>query len=191
MGRPRGFDVDDAGALLLDVFWSRGYEGSTVRNLCAATQQRPASLYAAFGDKDRMFEAAMRRYLAWIERQLTPPVAGRDGVRHILETTCRLTVEDPERRGCLIINAVAERENLPAPVNATVAVSFSRLRELVRRQIEASFEAAPPAGADDMVNLLVGATVSIRLLGRSGATAPELQGIAAGAVAAFERWATA
>jgi TetR/AcrR family transcriptional repressor of nem operon len=189
MGRPRGFDIEDAETALLDAFWSKGYEGTPVRDLCAATSQRAASLYAAFGDKDAMFQAAMRHYLGWIERQLAPPTDGRAGVRHVLETTCRLTIEDPGRRGCLIINAVAERENLSPAVNATVGASFDRLRNLLRRQVDASFDETQPDGVDDMVNLLVGATVSIRLLGRSGATAPELHGIAAGAIAAFDRWA--
>jgi len=190
MARPRGFAVEDAQQALLDVFWSKGYEGSAVRELCAATGQLQGSLYAAFGDKDQMFQAAMGQYLTWIGGQLTPSADGRDGVRHILETTSRLTIEDPGRRGCLIINSVAERENLSPAANATVQASFDQLRALLRRQVEASFGANRPEDTEDMVNLLVGATVSIRLLGRSGASAQELTSIAAGAVAAFDRWAT-
>jgi len=189
VGRPRSFEIDDAEAALLDVFWSKGYEGSAVRDLCTATGQRPASLYAAFGDKDQMFQVALGRYLTWIEGHLTPPEEGRDGVRHVLETTCRLTLQDRRRRGCAIINAVAERENLSPRANATVQQSFDRLRNLLRRQVDASFPSSAPSGTEDMVNLLVAATVSIRLLGRAGATSEELRSIAAGAVEAFSRWA--
>jgi len=189
VGRPRSFEIDDAEAALLDVFWSKGYEGSAVRDLCTATGQRPASLYAAFGDKDQMFQVALGRYLTWIEGHLTPPEEGRDGVRHVLETTCRLTLQDRRRRGCAIINAVAERENLSPRANATVQQSFDRLRNLLRRQVDASFTASAPSGTEDMVNLLVAATVSIRLLGRAGATSEQLRSIAAGAVEAFSRWA--
>jgi TetR/AcrR family transcriptional regulator, transcriptional repressor for nem operon len=189
MGRPRNFTIDHAETALLDVFWSKGYEGSAVRDLCAATGQRPASLYAAFGDKDRMFQAALRRYLVWIEAHLTPPKDGRDGVKHVLETTARLTIADRQRRGCAIINAVADRENLSPQANATVQASFERLRQLLRRQVDASFGSARPDGAEDMVNLLVAATVSIRLLGRAGATPHELRSIASGAQEAFHRWA--
>ena len=128
MGRPRSFEIDDAEAALLDVFWSKGYEGSAVRDLCTATGLRPASLYAAFGDKDQMFQAALGRYLTWIEGHLTPPEDSRDGVRHVLETTCRLTLADRERRGCAIINAVADRENLSPEANATVQESFDPRR---------------------------------------------------------------
>lgn len=190
MGRPRGFVIDDAEAALLDVFWSKGYEGSAIRDLCAATDLRPASLYAAFGDKDQMFQTALRRYLTWIEAHLTPDEDGPDGVRHILETTCRLTLADRDRRGCAIINAVADRENLSPQANATVQESFERLRDLVRRQVHASFATAPPAGAEAMVNLLVAATVAIRLLGRAGASDDDLRSTAAGAVDAFNAWAS-
>lgn len=189
MARPRNFEIADAEAALLDVFWSQGYEGSSVRDLCAATGQRPASLYAAFGDKDQMFQAAMRRYVTWIDGQLTPPEDGRAGVRHVLETTCRLTLEDPARRGCLIINSVAERENLSPSANTVVQESFDRLRALLRRQVQRSFPATPPKGAEAMVNLLVAATVSIRVLGRAGATPRELRTTAAGAIEAFDCWA--
>lgn len=188
MARPRGFQIEDAEAALLDVFWAKGYEGSVVRDLCTATAQRPASLYAAFGDKDAMFQAAMRRYLEWIERELTPPADSADGVRHVLETTCRLTLADAARRGCLIINSVADRENLSPQANAAVRDSFDRLRELLRRQVHAAFAAEPPVDAEDIVNLLVAATVSIRLLGRAGATRAELTSIVDGALDAFSRW---
>ena len=189
MGRPRSFEIDDAEAALLDVFWSKGYESSGVRDLCAATGQRPASLYAAFGDKDQMFQAALRHYLVWIEGHLTPPEDGPDGVRHVLETTARLTLADRQRRGCAIVNAVADRENLSPRANATVQESFERLRQLLQRQVDASFTSEPPAGAEAMVELLVAATLSIRLLGRAGATSRELRSIASGALEAFQRWA--
>lgn len=190
MGRPRSFEIDDAEKALLDVFWSKGYEGSGVSDLCAATGLRPASLYTAFGDKDHMFQAALRRYLSWIEGELTPPEDGSDGVRHIVETTCRLTLADRARRGCAIINAVADRENLSPQANAVVQESFDRLRDLIRRQVHTSLSSAPPAGAENMVNLLVAATVSIRLLGRAGATPEDLHSTAAGAVDAFTTWAS-
>jgi TetR/AcrR family transcriptional repressor of nem operon len=188
VARPRGFQIEDAEADLLDTFWAKGYEGAGIRQLCAATGQRPASLYAAFGDKDAMFRASMQRYLRWIEGQLTPPEQGAAGVRHILETTCRLTLADRNRRGCLIVNAVAERENLSPEANAVTRDSFDRLRDLLRQQVHSGFEGGMPDGAEDMVNLLVGATVSIRLLGRAGASRAELAGIVSGALDAFSRW---
>ena len=181
--------MDVAEAELLDVFWSKGFEGSSVRDLCAATGQRTASLYAAFGDKDQMFLTALQRYERWIAEQLTPARDGRGGVEHVLKTTCALTIADQDRRGCLIINSVAERENLSTEANAAINKTFDRLRDLVGRQIAATFESEPPQGAQAMVDLLAGATIAIRLLGRAGAADHQLQSIAEGGIEAFRSWA--
>jgi TetR/AcrR family transcriptional repressor of nem operon len=181
--------MDLAAASLLDVFWSKGFEGSSVRDLCEATGQRPASLYAAFGDKDQMFLTALQRYEHWIADQLTPARDGRGGVEHVLETTYALTIADQERRGCLIINSVAERENLSTEANAAINRSFDRLRDLLGRQIAATFDSKPHQGAEAMVDLLAGATISIRLLGRAGAADHQLQNIAEAGIEAFRSWA--
>ena len=189
MARPRKFGIEDAEAKLLDVFWSRGYAGTSLRDLCEATEQRPASLYAAFGDKDEMYAIAMRRYAAWIESELSPRQDGAAGVRHILEAVARLTLEDGERRGCPIINSVAERENLSAQANAFVSESFAALRALFRRQVKACVGSdSSGSKIDAIVSLLVGATISIRVLGRAGATTEEIRRTAMSALDAFETW---
>ena len=189
MARPRKFEIEDAEAKLLEVFWSRGYAGTSLRDLCEATSQRPASLYAAFGDKDEMYAIAMRRYVSWIGSELTPRQDGAAGVRHILEAVARLTLVDGERRGCLIINSVAERENLSARANAFVSESFAALRALFHRQVKACVGAAASRSKiDAIVSLLVGATVSIRVLGRAGATTEEIRRISMSALDAFEGW---
>jgi AcrR family transcriptional regulator len=63
-GRPRGFDREEALDRAVEVFWREGYDGATVAELCRATGLNPPSLYAAFGDKARLFEAALDRYQA-------------------------------------------------------------------------------------------------------------------------------
>jgi AcrR family transcriptional regulator len=63
-GRPRGFDVDVALDRAIDVFWREGYDGASLTDLTAAMSITATSLYAAFGSKRQLFEAAFTRYLA-------------------------------------------------------------------------------------------------------------------------------
>jgi len=58
MGRPREFDPDTALAAIMEVFWAKGFEGASMRDLVVATGLKKGSLYAAFGDKRAMFIAA-------------------------------------------------------------------------------------------------------------------------------------
>jgi AcrR family transcriptional regulator len=64
MARPREFDEDEVLDLALATFWEHGYEGTSIDDLVAATGLGRASLYGAFGDKERIFARAVERYCA-------------------------------------------------------------------------------------------------------------------------------
>jgi hypothetical protein len=61
-GRPRSFDRDEALEHAMQVFWRQGYESTTIADLTKAMGINPPSLYAAFGDKEKLFLAAVERY---------------------------------------------------------------------------------------------------------------------------------
>jgi AcrR family transcriptional regulator len=93
MGRPRSFNEEEVLQATLQTFWSRGFDGTSIDDLTAATGLGRASLYGAFGDKEQMFRRAMEHYrvriepllaaahtqpvMAWLERFLS---ATADGV---------------------------------------------------------------------------------------------------------------
>ena len=45
-----------------DLFWRRGWAGTSLKDLEAVLQMKPGSFYAAFGSKDALFELAMEKY---------------------------------------------------------------------------------------------------------------------------------
>src|SRR5215831_19870947 len=114
MVRPRQFDADEVEDTLLDVFWSRGYAHTSIDDLAVATGLLRGSLYAAYPSKEEMFRAATRRYVAQLTAALASKRRGLDGAQHILDTVARLTAHDPERRGCLVLNAIPEAHALSA-----------------------------------------------------------------------------
>lgn len=61
-GRPRGFDRNEALARALVLFWQRGFEPTSIAELCQAMKINPPSLYAAFGNKASLFMEAVRFY---------------------------------------------------------------------------------------------------------------------------------
>jgi AcrR family transcriptional regulator len=103
-GRPREFCLDEALAAALRVFWTKGYDGTSLTDLTEAMGITRPSLYAAFGNKESLFRKALDLYerekLAYVDKALTQPTA-----RGVAETLLRgavnnvCSVEEPH--GCL------------------------------------------------------------------------------------------
>ena len=61
-GRPRGFCTEKALDSAMQVFWRKGYEGTSLLDLTQAMGINRPSLYAAFGSKEELFRKAVDRY---------------------------------------------------------------------------------------------------------------------------------
>ena len=61
-GRPREFEIEQALAAALQVFWDKGYEGASISDLTGAMGITRPSLYAAFGNKEELFKQALDLY---------------------------------------------------------------------------------------------------------------------------------
>ena len=62
MGRAREFDADEVLDKALTVFREKGYEATSVQDLVLRTGVNRASLYGAFGNKQKLFQRVMERY---------------------------------------------------------------------------------------------------------------------------------
>src|SRR6059058_2514400 len=61
-GRPRTFDPDTALRTALDLFWERGYDGTSLHDLAERMGIASASIYACFGSKEDLFRKVMALY---------------------------------------------------------------------------------------------------------------------------------
>lgn len=178
-GRPRSFDREAALAAAVELFWRAGYDRTSVAMLTSAMGVTPPSLYAAFGDKDRLFEEASTVYFArtceGVDAAFALPTA-REAVARMLEDTARVHTDTATPPGCLMLTEprlAAQRE-----------VLRQRLQERLDRGVR---EHDLPAGTDtdQLAAFLVAVLRGMSGSARDGGTAEELRGIAATAMAAF------
>jgi len=108
MGRPREFNFDEALDRALEVFWRKGYEGTSIPDLTEAMGINRPSLYAAFGNKEALFNKVLDRYSEksgkHVREALNEPKA-RAVVEKLLRGTVDLLSNPRQPQGCLLVQS--------------------------------------------------------------------------------------
>jgi AcrR family transcriptional regulator len=104
LGRPREFDTERALELAARLFWRKGYEGTSLSDLTETLGITRPSLYAAFGNKEKLFRLALARYEAkagaYRVNALDQPTA-YEVARGLLEGAAALHGDRNNPVGCL------------------------------------------------------------------------------------------
>ena len=109
----------------MELFWTQGYDATSVSDLTAVLGVHPGSLYRTFGDKHALFLHALERYRQSQARSLAAallaggPVLPR--IRAVLAGLIELAAEEGRPRGCLAANTAGEL--LPGDEAAAAAVA--------------------------------------------------------------------
>ncbi len=174
MARPRGFDEDEALQQAMLVFWRLGYVATSMSDLYAATGLKPGSLYAAFRDKETLFQRVFERYAAQFRATLPVGAEGLQAIRAWLDVQAGLATGDASRSGCLIVNTVAERSAHSETTRAMADARLAEIRAFFARHLAVAGCAgalADGVDAEAAADGLLGAVVAIMTLGRAGADA--------------------
>ena len=179
-GRPREFDVDDALAKALTVFWRNGYEAASMTELTAAMGITKPSLYAAFGNKEALFHKALDLYerekLTYMTSALEAPTA-RGVAERLLRGALQMQTSTCDPKGCLgVISTAAcgaEAEPIKAEVMKRRSSSEAALIARFERAV-AEGEVPPHLTAPALVRFLVALMQGLAIQGGSGATCAEL-----------------
>src|SRR4030088_380673 len=151
MGRLKAFDEDEVLDRAVDCFWQHGYEATSVRDLAERMGIGGASLYNAYGDKRALFITALARYadrsmrerIARLEKSGRP----KEAIRAFLAEIIDRSLEDPDRKGCLLVNSALDVAPHDAAIGRVVADYLDELRAFFRRNLAAARAArrgAPP-----------------------------------------------
>ncbi|TQR85176.1 TetR/AcrR family transcriptional regulator [Mycobacterium hodleri] len=107
MARPPEFDRAQALVKALHLFWDKGYERTTVRDLTEAMGISAPSLYNSFGGKKELFDEAVAEYTDSPMRVIPPGLQERTAravFAKILDIAIREYCSSTQPRGCLVIS---------------------------------------------------------------------------------------
>lgn len=112
MGRKKTYDRDELLGKAMEMFRDHGFAGTSTQMLTDRLGVNRFSLYAEFGSKQGIFDAALERYdEEVVERNFGPleaPGAGIAQVRALLEFFASASNGPASGRGCLLCNTAVE-----------------------------------------------------------------------------------
>jgi AcrR family transcriptional regulator len=193
LGRPRGFDPEQALDQAMHVFWEKGYEGASLHDLTAAMGIQPASLYKAFGNKQALFEQALTRYLvgpvAFIQGALSEPTAYAVAER-TLRDSAEFLAKQHTRCGCMTIQAALIGGKDSQPVREKLIALRLRGQKALRRRFERAQregDLAKTADASDLARFITTIFQGMTVQAINGASLEELLRLAETALHAWPK----
>ena len=136
MGRPKLFTREEVLSKTIAVFWEKGFSETTVQDLERVTGVNKSGLYAEFKNKEEIFLESLRFYLQTRggEELLRAEPKGWHNIRRFLEIghTCY-----SGRRGCFAVNSLRDVHILPPIAMKIVEASDTRLKQLIKANIQA------------------------------------------------------
>jgi TetR/AcrR family transcriptional regulator, copper-responsive repressor len=183
-GRPREFDRDEALECAMRLFWSRGYEATSISDLTKAMHITPPALYAAFGDKKRLFLEAVGRYEqghgCFVQKALLEEPTVERAMRRLLLGALKSFTNPKNPRGCLVVlgatNCTLEATDISKALADRRRMAVSAVRARIAAGKNAG-ELSDHADVDALTDMVTATLYGLAIKARDGISRARLQGI--------------
>ncbi len=139
MGRPAKFDRQAAVERVMNEIWRHGFEACSVKAISEKLGITRSSFYNAFGSREALFLEALTLYFTQSPDKALAEMDSKASVLKVLTNVfrevCRSRAADPEARGCMAVNCVAELvgvdDTLGPVLEKAILSSLDRLERLL------------------------------------------------------------
>lgn len=155
MARPKSFDKSQLLQKAMVLFWEKGYERTSIKDLERVFGLKPPSIYNTFGNKQTLFLNVIDCYLEQvIDSRIGDYLNQSSNAIEDLETFFRSAVgylmTDKPRFGCLLTNTAVETVHLTEEIDQKVQAGLTRLREAFYIELERAQESKDLATNEDL-----------------------------------------
>jgi TetR/AcrR family transcriptional repressor of nem operon len=174
VARPREFERDVVLDRAMKVFWSRGYQATSIQHLVERMGIQRGSLYGAFGDKRALFFAAIERYdrvmTARLLATLDGPGSGLAAIRRFFRLRVQAAQERGRPRGCLVTNSATELASRDRATATRIGATLDRIETAFHRAVvraQAAGEIDPARDARALARFLTSSAQGLSVMARA------------------------
>ena len=172
-GRPPKFDRTEAVRRAMYLFWRQGFKAASARDIADAMHIKASSFYNSFGDRGRVLREALSLYASdapdAVLRAIEPGMPVLPVLWDMFREICRIRAADPDARGCLLVNSLAELAGAEPGLGEEIAGAVRHrmgLIEALLAQAEEQDEIAPPTNRRAVSEALVTFLCGINLISK-------------------------
>lgn len=133
MPRTEEFNRDEAIAKAKQVFWAKGYNGTSMQDLVDATSLNRSSIYNSFGSKMDLYRLTLEQYKLESQQLFEEVKAadknGLESIGVVFLYAMKNIFSDTENKGCLLINCNTEMGNQCDYLNGFLEKNYQKLHE--------------------------------------------------------------
>lgn len=135
MPRPKVFDEEKVVQAAMELFWKKGYEGTSIQDLVEHTGLSRSSLYDSLGDKRQLYINSLRIYTRMVEDDMFRLANDDQGpaLELLVKLLCAATLD---RKGCYLANSCVEKAPIDDDVVRIYKENARTLHSLITRLLE-------------------------------------------------------
>ena len=133
MARTKDFDENEVLARAIQLFWYKGYNGTSMQDLVDGLGISRSSLYDTYTDKHTLFLKALESYqnagAAKIQEIINHSAPAKDTVKQLLVLATGELLGDKQHKGCFMVNTEVEVAPHDEEVNKMVCKNDQQMEE--------------------------------------------------------------
>jgi TetR/AcrR family transcriptional repressor of nem operon len=154
----------------MNTFWDQGYDGTSLKDLCAATGLHKGSLYQAFGGKHQLFLRSLKYYMEQSFKEVVASAYLHDSpMANLRSLLSEIMTKCIEGHGCMIVNSLVEGalndQDVEQIIEQDYAMKQRFLADLIAKAKydgEITTKQEPERLASVLMIILAGLAVSIK-----------------------------
>ncbi|WP_433654606.1 TetR/AcrR family transcriptional regulator [Nocardia sp. CA-128927] len=141
-GRPRNFDRGIALEQAMELFWERGYRGTSLTDITSALGINRPSMYAAFGNKEALFREAVALYSGKLRGPVESALRGESSTRDAIAKTLQAYATAFSRPGtplgCLVVLSATDGPDHDDPLREFLTELRGSLQAGIQLRLQAA-----------------------------------------------------